>query len=369
MFKHKHYIPILRWRAAEKGALQNLGSEDKTNITPLIEFTMPQPDNDAGKKTPRELLQESISSFARNIPNIASQVLKYWGLDAVFIDVQLVDGSIRAESLRNILNYGKQLDILMIPVVTIIPVVGFESDKQTRQVAVEFARKTGHGLCFRITESNFDERSLAKDIEDFVSKNGLNTENIDLIVDFRIIDKQTLYDSLVKRISMIPWIEKWRTFIVAGGAFPKDLSHLEKHNQYDIPRTDWAIWRRLADGFKRPPSFSDYAIQYPIYAPQTSASNPSASIRYTLEDHWLVVRGEGLRNPKGAGFKQYPALAQILVMQKEIFKGDSFSFGDSYIAEKAKDINTKKTGNPKTWLEAGINHHLTLVARQIASAP
>lgn len=369
MFEHKHYIPILKWRAAEKGALQNLKSEDKTIITPLIEFTMPQPYDDDGKKTPKDLLQESISTLVQNIPNVARQVLKYWGRDAVFIDVQLIDGSIRAESLRKILNYGEQLDIFMTPVITIIPVVGFESDKQTRQVAIEFAKGTGHGLCFRITESNFDEKSLAKDIEDSVSKNGLNAENIDLMVDFKIIDKQTLYESLVKKLNMLPLIERWRTFIVAGGAFPKDLSHLEKHNQYNIPRTDWVIWRRLADDLKRPPSFSDYTMQYPIYAPRTSASNPSASIRYTLEDHWLVVRGEGLRNPKGAGFKQYPAQAQILVKQKEIFKGDGFSFGDSYIAEKAKDINTKKTGNPKTWLEAGINHHLTLVARQIASVP
>ena len=53
--------------------------------------------------------------------------------------------------------------------------------------------------------------------------------------------------------------------------------------------------------------------------------------------------------------------------EKSIFKGDNFSFGDSYIAEKAKYINTKNTGNPRSWLEAGINHHLTLTARQVAS--
>lgn len=367
MFDHKHYVPILRWRASEKGALQKLESQDKTIITPLIELTMPQPDEE-GNKSPADLLKESINTLLQNVPRIASQLLKYWGRDRFFLDVQLVDGSIRAKILRKILDDGKQLDVLMAPVVTIIPVVGFASDVQTRQIAVDFAKETGHGLCLRITESNFNE-TLASDMEAFVSMNGLDVKNVDLLVDFKIVGERTSSDFLSRRINMIPRIQQWRTFIVASGAFPPDLSQFEKHNQYEISRLDWVLWCRLLNSLKRRPSFADYTIQHPIYLPRSSASNPSASIRYTLEDHWVIVRGEGLRNPKGAGFRQYPALAQILVKQKDVFKDESFSFGDSYIAEKGKDINTKNTGNPKTWLEAGINHHLTLAARQVASAP
>lgn len=368
MFNHKHYIPILRWKAAEKGALQNLKSEHKASITPLVELIMPQPDNKDGTKTPKELLQESINTFLENLPDLADQVMKHWGREAVFVDVQLIDGSIRAETLEKILTQGKQLDIFMIPVITIIPVVGFESDIRTRQVAVKFAKKSGHGLCLRITDAQFNEKSLPSDIKTFIKENGLNAKGIDLLVDFKIVDDKTSCKSLLNKINLLPHIEQWRTFIVAGGAFPQDLSHLEKHNQHNISRADWKIWNTLLKDLKRSPSFADYTLQYPVYTPKTSASNPSASIRYTLEKDWVIVRGEGLRNPKGAGFKQYPAQAQILAKQK-IFKGENFSFGDSYIAEKAKDIKTKKTGNPKTWLEAGINHHLTLVANQIANLP
>lgn len=369
MFNYKHYIPILRWKAAERGALQNLKPEHKTDITPLIEFIMPQPNND-DKKTPKDLLKESIDVFLESLLSITEQIMKNWGQNAIFIDVQLIDGSIRADALEKILNHGKQMNIFMIPVVNIIPVIGFEADTKTRQVAVEFAKKSGNGLCIRITDSNFNEMSLASDIDNFISKNGLDLKNMDLLIDFKIIDEKISCGSLMKKINSISHLEGWRTFIVAGGAFPKDLSHLEKHGQYNISRADWKIWTQLIEKLKRPPSFADYAIQYPIYAPpQTSASNPSASIRYTTENDWVVVRGEGLRNPKGAGFKQYPAQAKLLADQKKIFKGENFSFGDSYIAEKAKDIKTKKTGNPKTWLEAGINHHLTLVASQIANLP
>lgn len=369
MFNYKHYVPIMRWKAAERGALQNLKSEHKSNITPLVEFIMPQPENQDGNKTPKELLQESIDAFNQVIPDIAGNVLKNWGREAIFVDVQLVDGSIRAEALEKILDGGKQLDIFMIPVISIIPVIGFESDTKTRQIAVDFANKNKSGLCFRITDSNFNEKTLAQDIDNFVSKNKLAIKDIDLLIDFKIIDEKISCESLIDKINSIPHLDKWRTFIVAGGAFPRDLSHLEKHNQHNISRADWLIWNKLIQKLKRQPSFADYTIQYPIYSPQNTASNPSASIRYTADDNWVIVRGEGLRNPKGAGFKQYPAQAQILANQNKIFKGENFSFGDSYIAEKAKDINTKKTGNPKTWLEAGINHHLSLVADQISNLP
>jgi len=366
MFNYKHYIPILKWRAAEKGALLKLKKDDKSLITPLVEFIMPQPSSDGGK-TPKDLLNKSIEKFSDNLSNMADQVMKYWGNNAIFIDVQLIDGSIRAEALKKILEHGQQLNIFMIPVITIIPVVGFESDTQTRQVAIEFSQKSKHGLCLRITDSNFREKSLSSDIENFLRNNKLNAKDIDLLVDFKIIDEKTSVNSLEVKINSIPKIAEWRTFIVAGGSFPEDLSHLEKHNQHNIPRLDWAIWKDLLNKLKRRPSFADYLIQYPIYLPKTSAFNPSASIRYTLEDEWVIVRGEGLRNPKGAGFKQYPAQAQILANQKKIFKGEDFSAGDAYIAEKAKDIKTKKTGNPKTWLEAGINHHVALVVAQISS--
>ena len=371
MFDHKHYVPILRWKAAEKGALEKLWIEHKGVITPLIEFIMHQPDRPKKgekEKTPKELLSESIEIFREKLPDISTQVLNYWGQSAIFIDVQLLDSSVRADSLEKILRLGEKLNLFMIPVINIIPVVGFESDKNTRQVAINFSKENKHGLCIRISNSDFKESTLVSDIEKFIEENKLEIGSTDLLIDFKIVNEKTDYKELVNKINTIPHLDKWRTFIVATGAFPKDLSHLEKHKDHHIPRTDLIFWKNFIKDLKRPPSFSDYTIQHPIYEEPTGNSNPSASIRYALEDNWLIMRGEGLRNPKGAGFKQYPAQAQLLANQ-ETFKGADFSFGDGYIAEKAKDIKTKQTGNPKTWLEAGINHHLTLVANQVANLP
>ena len=93
-------------------------------------------------------------------------------------------------------------------------------------------------------------------------------------------------------------------------------------------------------------------------------ANTSASIRYTNDQKWEIMRGEGLRNQKGAGHKQYPAHAQLMI-KESFFKGADYSFGDAYIAERASPDN-ENSGSPTTWITAGINHHLTLVARQIS---
>lgn len=90
--------------------------------------------------------------------------------------------------------------------------------------------------------------------------------------------------------------------------------------------------------------------------------NVSASIRYTTDDHWLVMRGEGLLNKDGAGHAQYPANAQML-MERPEFCGRDFSFGDNYIYERPVKID--QPGIPRNWVTVGVNHHLTFVVRQI----
>ena len=39
MFGPRHYVPILRWKQAERFALQFLREDDRENVTPLIEIT------------------------------------------------------------------------------------------------------------------------------------------------------------------------------------------------------------------------------------------------------------------------------------------------------------------------------------------
>ena len=154
---------------------------------------------------------------------------------------------------------------------------------------------------------------------------------------------------------------------MASGAFPEDLSKLHKNDVYKLDRNDWISWKNqvtAAEPLTRIPIFSDYTIQHAKYIKKGSGLHFSASIRYTSDDYWLIMRGEDALRKDGPGFGQWPASAIILCDSPE-YCTETFSAGDKYIKEMS--LQRQETGNPQTWLEAGINHHMTFTVRQITN--
>lgn len=362
MFDYKHYIPILRWKAAEREGLGLLSDEQKKILTPVIELLMPQPTRPKegeAPKSPEQLLADSIAKFKTMLPDVPNDILKFWGKNPAFLELNLIDASLRTDALKQILNIGKELDI------SLIPVISLNADTEFQTTVISLVKKYNSGLCLRLFRSDFNEGTLETNIKNFLEKSSLSKNDIDLLVDLQIVDDQCL--KLASLVNQIPAIGDWRTFTVASGAFPKDLTEFTV-DLHKIKRSDWNDWLNQieSDGLLRKPSFGDYTIQHPIYKEPLPGSNPSASIRYTLEKEWMIMRGQGLRGENSKGHAQYPANAQLLVQQPEFF-GTDFSSGDSYIAEKGKDVNTKETGTPRTWLRAGINHHLACVVSNLSN--
>lgn len=182
-------------------------------------------------------------------------------------------------------------------------------------------------------------------------------------MDFQYTDEAC--PSFGEACALLPKLGRWRTFTLASGAFPRDLAGLPVDTHW-LPRQDWQSWRRQINGsgdVTRKPTYGDYGVYHPVYLPP-QFPNPSASIRYTTDDDWVVMRGEALRKEGGPGHAQYHAEAQLLCGMPE-FCGRDFSAGDAYIFDKS--IDPARPGNPKTWLQAGFNHHMTFVVRQIAN--
>ncbi|MCK4553492.1 beta family protein [Candidatus Parcubacteria bacterium] len=363
MFNSRHYIPIIRWKAAEKEALGELSTSTKENITPLIEFIMPQSNIFSTGQSLKELLDESIKKFQSLLPKYPNEILKYWGKKPVFADLSLIDESLMVYSVNQLLETGENIGI------TLIPVINLESSEVFVEQACYLNQKFRKGLCLRIFRSDIvDTITLARKIDNLINKYKLSKENIDLIVDFQIVDSvDQEYINLEKSIKKIPHLSSWRTFTCASGAFPSDLTKFSVDLHF-IQRVDWNNWVNHFNSkqLSRMPAFADYTIQHPIFKEPVRGANPSASIRYTLCDQWMIWRGQGLRSPKSTGHAQYPAYAQLLSKHPSFF-GSTFSYGDAYIEKIGKDIKTKNPGNPRTWIRAGINHHIMCTANQIAN--
>ena len=89
---------------------------------------------------------------------------------------------------------------------------------------------------------------------------------------------------------------------------------------------------------------------------------PSASVRYTANEYWLVLKGRNLRDH---GYEQFHDVCRELIEKLE-YSGRSFSWGDGYIDDCANEI--AGTGNLTTWRKVGTSHHLAFVLRQISTA-
>jgi Beta protein len=131
------------------------------------------------------------------------------------------------------------------------------------------------------------------------------------------------------------------------------------NNQRDILREDAQSFASMvARGQDRSILYSDYAVGTPFYADVSWA--PIPSIRYAVDDVWMIHRGTSKNDPT----PQYIALAQALVSEP-YYPGASFSPGDKYVADVASGVDGP--GNAMTYVRMATSRHLEVVLSRLAS--
>lgn len=387
--KKINYIPILKWRAAEINALKNVFEQDKDKILPLIEIVLPgislfksvirDGKKEIIRKPDAEVHSEMVAKYRNEkINHIPNEIEECRGKLPILLDFSLLhDGTettnLKIESVRKIsqLCLERNLDVRI--------VFNLNDDvKIIDEIIYQFKVGKIKGLCIRITVSNqsnpFNKLTeLNNKLSGFLNKTKIPEENIDLIIDLKYLDDQmkTSYKKLFIASQSIYNISKWRSFTFASGSFPIDVS---KHKVDDLgsePRFDWTLWSNASNekGLVRKPIFGDYTIRNPIHSDALVFLQSSATLKYTVENEWKIFRGQKQKN------EQYLGHANLLVSET-YFYGENFSFGDKYIAEKAKhfhvymkDNKVKGMGRSGDWIAAGISHHLALVLSKISNQP
>lgn len=354
MFDHRCYVPILRWKRGEWVALRCLTEEVRTSLTPLVEVT---PKSFAPRR------DGSLPTVSEALSKVAQDLASNWGWRPVFLDLWHLRADLRSENGLHALVYlaAEARSRGASP----IPVTGVGRGAEYQAAVASAAAGVASGVCIRLLSGDLDRPSLESDIEALLSRLEVERAQTDLIVDLQFVG-DTLPDwSWVLR--SIPHQQSWRTLTVASGSFPRDLIRFSV-GEHRVRRADWLGWLRVArtaGASERLPTFADYAIQHGVYREPPDRANVSASIRYTSHENWVIMRGRGLRTENGPGSAQYHAEARWLCQSPEIFCGRNFSYGDGYIYERS--VRTDPPGSPETLLRAGFNHHITFVARQIAS--
>ena len=290
------------------------------------------------------------------------EIERNWGNGRIFIDCKIIDNYNIVKNgihpmefiIRECLN--RNIDA--------VPVIGLKTTEKCQSAISKVIKTNNNRICIRVTLDQLNHNNFEEDIISLLETLNVNPETISLIVDCQSVSDANIDYQVV--CDQIPYLDNLSDFIMLSGAFPKDLSELERNRQHTITRYDWLAWQeQVKMPLQRVPIYGDYTVQYGLFVEPPNFPNMSASIRYTSEDYWVIMRGEGVRNPGGPGYRQWPANAFLLCERSE-FCGKDFSYGDEYIYEKSKMEGT--TGNAGTWIRAGINHHLTYVARQVRNS-
>lgn len=355
--RNSFYLPILKSKAGEFNALSRLSPKVKTFIVPLLEVTPLEWDHSTKAKP--KTIEEHLANFCK-------KVLKSWTQEDAFIDINLIadkdaGGLHCLEYTYSLLN-GKRSNLM--------PVVRLTSSNNLLKVVKSLSKKYAVSeIGIRITVEDLTSPTLGDDIEILLSKIGFDPTNSHIILDLQDSDFtqwQDFAESLTEVLGDFPNIQLWKSFTVAGGAFPS-TGKIKGPIQL-VPRNDWKLYKemlRLLEDkeYNRPLNFGDYSMVSPTYIEfDPTKMSTSANIRYTHNDVWIVTKGKALK--KAIDWQQYFDQAKQIV-QSNYYLGATFSFGDQHLQKCSKRETT--SGNPNVWNTVGNNHHFTKVIMDLFS--
>lgn len=339
-------MPFLKAKAGELGALRNLAPNVKKLITPFI-----------------DIIPNTNNSFEKQLSEFPVKLSKSWGVDyPIFIDT--IRAVTNADNLLE--KFHKELRKAHIKA---IPVIGQERKFSSCFNKIIQQNQTGLGIRLLKESLIEDPTKLFLHIDNLIAKFGITHKNVYLLLDMESLNSQTetaIRSLLLDVIREANSNRKWASIILAASAFPQTMSGIKSDDLTYIPRSDYTFWegiRKECLQFGEPALFGDYGVVSPMFSDiDFRKVNPSAKIRYTTNKNWLICKGHGVKGEKG--FEQFRSLASNIISHKD-FKGGNFSWADRKIFDCAN--NKTGTGNMQTWVTIDINHHITLVSKQLAN--
>jgi Beta protein len=356
-FDNEHYVPCLRWKLGEYQALLRSSSHTKGSITPLIEIAEIGWDFED---------QMNSKTMDEHLKKVAKRIEQKWGKSPCFVDLRLLDKNERMANGHHPVKFV--FDGLRGHGCYAVPVVGMDSDKAYRRAVRDVSRLDSAGVCLRLELEVMARKNLKATLDSLLKELHANVTSLDLVVDLgapSFCPLTGLSKAVLAAIKRLPYLNQWRTFTLIGTSFPASMGSVKQNTQL-LDRSEWLLYKVLIPDLKkarlRLPTFGDYAINHPsVPKLDMRMVKPAATIRYTTDDAWFIVKGSNVRGEKGFG--QYKTHCETL-LNSGVYLGAGFSEGDKYIEHCASGGST---GNLTTWRWVGTNHHIVKVIRDVAS--
>lgn len=323
------YVPLLRAKVGEANALLHLAPADKARLFPILHL--------ASTLSPQVLVKIGQAWTGRHL-----------GLDGLFN--YNIAGS--ATQMQN------AFGVLTTAGVNVVPSVEFGAPSGYTQAV---SQMVAGGLIVKARLGDLQA------VPNWLATAGWHPQSVDLvIVAGHIADFGAgVLNSLVQHsLQNLPQQNAWRSVTLAGSAAPKDFSGLGLGPAL-VPRLDWQLWQATSPQVAFQLDYGDFGIAHPDMTepPGYVMGKATVSARYTLDNEWLLIKGRPVSGVNGIPMPtQYLGHAQILAATPT-FGGLVGCWGDLRIQSIAGGTGTP--GSRQTWVEAGVNRHLCLVANRL----
>ena len=353
-----HYVPMLKGKLGEFHALNHVPPQDRHRITPFIDVVPPKEGRET-RPTVRKQIQQTVRAWGEGGP--------------AYVDMRM---------LLEKVGTGPAANAMELAALTatehefpIIPVTGPFRERQYQEAVRTAASVLGEGVCFRLTENDFDRPGLGDTLADLLALFEKHPSRADVVVDLGYLQSNNERRALLLArdlLDTLPMGGVWRSVTLAGTAFPINLSEFKGAPiEGRIPRVEWAVWQRIAEtgtsgGWT--PQYGDYGISHPDIAdlPDSAGANVPVAVRYTLHRDTLILKETP--TPKADAYQR---LARRLIGHPD-FMGKDYSWGD----ERAHDVATNPArssdpeeklgfGNATMWRSIGTSHHIAVVTEQL----
>lgn len=212
--------------------------------------------------------------------------------------------------------------------------------------------------CFRVAcppslEEILDVERHTKNIDQI--KAFTTNQNLLVIIDFGLVTTHFIDES--KRLAEI--IEMYsqnlsQEVIVSGGSFPSTLQDIQGVRPID--RMEKSLYTSISANISKKIQYGDYATLSPDWSQSEIMRSNHINIRYTHDDHWLVLR------QKGKDAAAIYELTQLLVLQDE-FRGADFSWADDIWKKRSEESPQIGPGNSTFHVSEFIHHHIAQVVK------
>ena len=350
------YVPALRWRQAEYQALFHLDNLIKDQVVPLI--CIPDVEFDFELWQAKRTVQEHVQTFPRRF-------LNKWGSRPAWITLNDKIAVKRMDDGTHVLDYI--LDALRPHHVCVIPAVPVAADVETLAAAQRGAAQDRNGVAIILRLEDLMVRNPKGPVVNTLFTVGVRQKDTDLVIDLRAPNFEpyaAFAHALVASLRKMGDLDQFRNLILISTAFPATFADVARGTDR-IPRHDWLFYKEFLAALPsraRRPIYGDYTIVHPDFVAKDMRKIKAAGkVIYTTEDAWATRKGGAFR---GNEDQMHDHCKRIVEESSFQFQGAAFSYGDEYIARCA----TRQEGhsNLSRWKCIGINHHITMVSKDLA---